>query len=147
MTSLSSNTSIQYASFGARFWAAILDGILYFVITAPLIFLIYGKEYWLDERFVMGTADVLINWVAPFFIVMLFWVYKQATPGKMAVSARIVCARTGGRPTVQQFVIRYVGYVISAIPLLLGYFWMLWDDRNQTWHDKMSATVVIQNKR
>ncbi|WLD57721.1 RDD family protein [Salinispirillum sp. LH 10-3-1] len=145
MTSQSVDTPTQYASFGARLWASILDGILFFLISFPLLMMIYGKDYWIDERSVYGFADILINWVFPFVAIMLFWVKKQATPGKMAVSARIVCARTGGRPTVQQFVIRYVGYIVSAIPLLLGYFWMLWDDRNQTWHDKMSGTVVVRD--
>lgn len=145
MTSLSVDTPTQYASFGARLWASILDGILFFLVSFPLLLMVYGKGYWSDERLVRGYTDVLINWVFPFVAIMLFWVKKQATPGKMAVSARIVCARTGGRPTVQQFVIRYVGYVVSAIPLCLGYFWMLWDDRNQTWHDKMSATVVVRD--
>jgi uncharacterized RDD family membrane protein YckC len=25
----------------------------------------------------------------------------------------------------------------------LGYLWMLWDDKNQTWHDKVVNSVVI----
>ncbi len=32
---------------------------------------------------------------------------------------------------------------MSAIVLLLGYLWMLWDKENQTWHDKMATSVVV----
>jgi hypothetical protein len=24
----------------------------------------------------------------------------------------------------------------------LGYFWMLWDEQQQTWHDKIAGTTV-----
>jgi uncharacterized RDD family membrane protein YckC len=26
---------------------------------------------------------------------------------------------------------------------LLGYFWMLWDNGKQTWHDKMARSFVV----
>ncbi|MFC3854060.1 RDD family protein [Salinispirillum marinum] len=38
---------------------------------------------------------------------------------------------------------QYVRYFVSTIPLLLGFFWMLWDAKNQTWHDKLAGTVVV----
>jgi uncharacterized RDD family membrane protein YckC len=31
----------------------------------------------------------------------------------------------------------------SAIPLYLGFLWMLWDNKKQTWHDKAAGTVVV----
>jgi uncharacterized RDD family membrane protein YckC len=34
---------------------------------------------------------------------------------------------------------------VSAIILLIGYLMMLWDDRKQTLHDKMAATLVLRN--
>ena len=27
--------------------------------------------------------------------------------------------------------------IVSAVVLLLGYLWMLWDPEKQTWHDKV----------
>ena len=32
----------------------------------------------------------------------------------------------------------------SALPCCLGFLWMLWDDEDQTWHDKICDTVVIK---
>ena len=26
----------------------------------------------------------------------------------------------------------------------ISYFWMLWDDRKQTWHDKIMNTLVVK---
>ena len=44
----------------------------------------------------------------------------------------------------QQSVIRYLGYIPSGLLLGLGYVWMLWDDQNRCWHDKMAGTYVIR---
>ncbi len=38
----------------------------------------------------------------------------------------------------------YAGYIISAIPLLLGFIWAAFDARKQGWHDKIASTVVIR---
>lgn len=75
---------------------------------------------------------------------MLFWVYRQATPGKMVISARIVDARTGGKPGTGQLIGRYLGYYVSIIPLLLGLVWVAFDARKQGWHDKLAGTVVVR---
>lgn len=78
-------------------------------------------------------------------LIVGFWIYKQATPGKMAISARIVDARTGGRPSAGRFVIRYLGYFVSMLPLFLGIIWVAFDRRKQGWHDKLARTVVIRS--
>jgi len=67
------------------------------------------------------------------------------TLGKRVAGIRVVDAETGvpgigfGRA-----VGRYFARILSAIPCLLGYFWMLWDGRKQTWHDKIVRTVVAK---
>ncbi len=38
---------------------------------------------------------------------------------------------------------RAVGYALAALPLFLGFFWILMDDRRQGWHDKLADTVVV----
>jgi uncharacterized RDD family membrane protein YckC len=64
----------------------------------------------------------------------------------MAVGAIIVDARTGGKPSTRQFIIRYLGYYVSMIPLMLGILWVGFDARKQGWHDKMAGTVVVRRK-
>ena len=34
--------------------------------------------------------------------------------------------------------------IISAWPCYLGYLWMLWDDRRQTWQDKVANSIVVR---
>ena len=83
----------------------------------------------------------------PAVAVILFWIYRQATPGKMAVSARIVDSRTGGRPSTGQLIGRYFAYYVSILPLMAGIIWVAFDARKQGWHDKLANTVVVRTKR
>jgi uncharacterized RDD family membrane protein YckC len=77
-------------------------------------------------------------------VVILFWRWKQGTPGKLMLRLRIVDAGTGGEPGLRQWCLRYVGYILSTLPLLLGFLWVAWDPRRQGWHDKLAGTVVIR---
>ena len=75
---------------------------------------------------------------------MLFWIYKSATPGKMITKLVIVDAKTGGKPTTGQFLLRYLGYYVSTVPLGLGLIWVAFDQRKQGWHDKIAGTLVVR---
>jgi uncharacterized RDD family membrane protein YckC len=88
--------------------------------------------------------DFVVSWVLPAIAVIIFWKYRQATPGKMAISARIVDVQTGGAPTTQQLIVRYLGYFVSTVPFGLGLLWVAFDARKQGWHDKMAGTVVVR---
>ncbi len=139
----------EYVGFWARVGAAIIDTILFLIICAPLVTMIYGRDYWLDpERvgFIAGPADFLINWLFPAVAVILFWVYRQATPGKMAIGARIVDAKTLGKPSTGQLIGRYLAYYVSIIPLMLGIIWVGIDSRKQGFHDKLAGTLVIRSR-
>ena len=99
----------EYAGFWIRVGAALIDSILVLIIILPILWVIYGKSYWLGESYVQGFWDLLLSYVLPAIAVITFWVYKSATPGKMATKLTIVDARTGGKPSTGQFVIRYIG--------------------------------------
>jgi len=68
---------------------------------------------------------------------LIFWKYRSATPVQDAGSAKIVDARTGGRPSFGQFLIRFFAYLVSTVPLGLGFVWIAFDPRKQRWHDKL----------
>ena len=143
---MESNEDIEYAGFWIRVWAAIIDSILILLITVPFLLIIYGVQYLESENFIKGPLDFLISWVLPAIAVITFWVYKSATPGKMAISAKIVDAQTGVKPSTGQFVGRYLAYFISGLPLGLGVIWVAFDKRKQAWHDKLAGTVVVRRK-
>jgi len=139
-------TPFEYVGFWSRLGASIIDSIIIIVITLPTLYLIYGDDYFNSEEFIQGFSDVIISYVFPLVATILFWIYKCATPGKIALSVKIVDAKTGNNPTVRQSTIRYLGYYVSLIPLGLGFLWIAWDAKKQGWHDKMAGTVVIRSK-
>ncbi|MCD6035809.1 MAG: hypothetical protein K0R63_1550 [Rickettsiales bacterium] len=77
-------------------------------------------------------------------VVLVFWHYRSATPGKIILRMRIVDADTFAPPTTWQYIRRFLGYILSILPLMLGFFWMKWDPRHQCFHDKVANTVVIK---
>ncbi len=136
----------EYTGFWPRVGASIIDTILICLITYPILISIYGWQYFGAEEIVQGFADFLLSWVFPIIAIITFWIYRQATPGKIAICAKIVDAKTGAQPTLQQYIVRYLGYIVATIPLGLGILWVAWDPRKQGWHDKLAGTVVINTK-
>ena len=88
-------------------------------------------------------TDMLYQLLIVGAVIILFWFCRNATPGKMLLNMEIVDAKTGEKPTLLQWLLRYVGYVVAIAPLMLGFLWILWDKKRQGWHDKMAGTVVI----
>lgn len=138
--------AIEYAGFWIRVGAAIIDTLLIMVITFPLLVSIYGWDYFDAEvtGMIAGPADALISWVLPAVAVILFWVYRQATPGKMLLSLRIQDANSGGRLSWGQSIGRYLAYFVATLPLCLGLIWVAFDKKKQGWHDKLAHTVVVK---
>lgn len=137
----------EYVGFWARVGATIVDTILIMIICAPLLTKIYGPGYWLEGEFIEGPADFLLSWVFPAVAIILFWMYRQATPGKMVIGAKVVDAHTFGPASTGQLIGRYLGYFLSTFPLFLGLIWVAFDDRKQGWHDKLAGTLVIRSKQ
>ncbi|MBX3587792.1 MAG: RDD family protein [Ramlibacter sp.] len=138
------DSHLEYVGFWPRLGASLIDIVLQLLVTLPLTWLIYGRLSSPTGVGFQGTADLLINLVLPAVLVIGFWVYLGATPGKMAISARIVDADTGAPLTPTQSCIRYVGYIVSFLALGLGYLWIAFDRRKQGWHDKMANSVVVR---
>jgi len=109
---------------------------------------IYGADYWMGTHgmFIAGPADFLINWLLPAVAVILFWIYRQATPGKMAIGAKIVDAKTGGKASTGQLIGRYLAYYVSILPLMLGIIWVGIDAKKQGFHDKLAGTLVVRSR-
>ena len=137
----------EYAGFWIRAGAALIDTVIIMIIILPILSAVYGPAYWFDDSFVKGFWDFVFSYLLPAVGVILFWVYKSATPGKIATKLTIVDAKTGTKPTTGQFVIRYLGYYVAMLPIFLGIIWVGIDQRKQGWHDKLAGTVVLRNNQ
>ena len=140
------DNDLKYVGFWKRTVAVLVDTFLIILVTLPILIWVYGIEYLNNEHMDKGSFDFIINYVFPTIAVILLWKYYQATPGKMIFKATIVDAKTGGKPTLKQWIIRYLGYFVSLLPFGLGYFWVAFDKKKQSFHDKLANTLVIQSK-
>ncbi|MGH8530450.1 MAG: RDD family protein [Nevskiales bacterium] len=140
-----SSESVHYVGFWARVLASLVDTVLILIVIAPVAWLVVGPAYF-DPLRGASPLSVLLEWIFPAIAVVVFWLYRSATPGKMVIGAVIVDAKTGQKPSTGQFIGRYLGYFVSILPLGLGLAWVGWDERKQGWHDKLAGTVVIKQQ-
>ena len=121
------------AGFGVRFVAAIIDG---FILVIPLLLL---------DRLI--ATDQLLNLATTFLLQLLyfgyFWTGSGATPGKSAMGLKVV-DQHGNLLTIERALIRYAATWLSGICLGLGYLWVLWDPKHETWHDKIAGSKVVR---
>lgn len=141
-------SDVEYVGFWMRCVASVIDTILVTAITFPVLIKMYEMRYVESGSFslVQGPTDFLLSYVVPAVLVIGFWHFKLATPGKMAISAIVVDAESFDRPSTVQLAVRYAGYFLSTIFLFMGFLWIGVDRRKQGWHDKIARTVVIRKK-
>ncbi len=140
------NKEYEYAGFWIRLGATLIDSLLIMLFVMPMLMTVYGKGYLLADNFIFGWWDLGLNYVLPAIATILFWVYKSATPGKIATKLIILDAKTGSKATTKQLIGRYLAYYVSTLPLCLGFLWIVFDSRKQAWHDKLAGTVVIRKR-
>ena len=143
-----SHHQIHYAGFWRRLPAFLLDTFLFSLISTGLAIAIYGFDRVMQLQTI--TADIEIDWnlllidqLVPAICTIAFWLAWKATPGKLLFDCQIVDADSFQKASFSQLVQRYLCYIVSALPLGLGFLWIVFNKRNQGWHDKLSNTIVI----
>lgn len=119
------------AGFWVRFGGALVDGLLISLVALLL------------------TRDTAARSNVQTLLSLIYFTYFHSTAagqsiGNLALSIRVADLDTGQPLPWTRALIRVLMSFVSAIPLGLGYFWMLWDDKNQTWHDKVARSVVVK---
>lgn len=132
---------VRYVGFWARVFASIIDSIVVLFVLVPMAIVLNLANIGIAEGDPYAQTIVQILSGA---VIVLFWIARMATPGKMIIDAVIVDARTFGKPSWKQYVGRYLAYFVSIIPLFLGFLWVAFDRRKQGWHDKLAGTVVVR---
>jgi uncharacterized RDD family membrane protein YckC len=71
-----------------------------------------------------------------------FWTKSGQTIAKSLLGIQVVGAN--GEPiSWGKGLLRYIGYIISAMVASIGFLWLAFDRKRQGWHDKMAGTYVI----
>jgi uncharacterized RDD family membrane protein YckC len=121
------------AGFWRRLAGSIIDSILLGIVTYAL------------EAAVSKGVGVLLGFVITAGYFTWFHGRTGQTPGDAALGIRVVDLRDNvGQPIgYNRAFVRWLVSIVSGAVLLLGYLWMLWDGRKQTWHDKAAGSVPI----
>jgi len=128
----------ELVGFGPRLGAYLIDGLVLFIFQLLFSLAAVGSS---DPDAATGVQCLSMLIVAAYYIG--FWTSRGQTPGKMAMGIKIVKA-DGSPVTFGTALVRYIGYWISALVLLLGFLWVLWDADKQAWHDKIAGTYVVR---
>ncbi|PIZ95847.1 MAG: RDD family protein [Candidatus Magasanikbacteria bacterium CG_4_10_14_0_2_um_filter_33_14] len=128
----------HYAGFWIRVLALFID-----FIALSILGLLFGASS--IGPFELAFAYTGWKVVVPITYFIGFWIWKSATPGKIILGLKIIDEK-GLNINVSQAVIRFFSLIISAIPFLLGFFWIGFHPKKRTWHDMIAKTFVIKNK-
>ena len=158
---------MTYAGFWRRFGACFIDGIVVWIIAFIILMVTVGPTWlvmlpYLSQIHMTGNppseamlsasasfaflSGISLSVLLPVLYFIIMWGRKGATLGKMAMGIRIV--RTDGSDiSYGTAFLRYIGYqLVSPALFCLGFLWMLWDKRGQTWHDKIASTCVVRTQ-
>jgi uncharacterized RDD family membrane protein YckC len=121
-----------YGTFGQRFLAILIDGVILII-----------------PELLLQRSLPLVGYYP--LVIILQWLYfaimesgsNQATFGKKAMGLKVTNLN-GEKINFAQASGRYFGKIISSLILFIGYLRMLWDDKKQTLHDKMAGTLVVK---
>ena len=150
----------DYAGFGSRLGSMLIDGLIGALFSLPAIIALFAgpKEIRLCEiddqqrlcevPTAAGSAllgVLLAAGVIGYYVILCRMLGRGQSWGMKATHTRLVGADDGqpigfGRALGRQL---FAGF-ISGNLCLLGYLWMLWDKRKQTWHDKIVSSVVVK---
>ena len=149
-----------YASWGQRVGAYLIDVLIgavpFYILYFIGIALATGSTEYdpatgtfessggnpLGIVFILLGFAVLIAWI------VYNWGMKQGKTGSTVGKGilNIACVKEAdGQPLgVGLSIGRYFVHILDAIPCYIGFLWPLWDDKKQTFADKILNTIVVK---
>ena len=137
----------EAAGFGLRYGAWMFDFLITLIAIMFFTFILTA----VSRQSVVGSNRDLVIVAALTLLLFVFNFVVLAGMNGQSAGMRILgiyIVRVDGRPfTIKDAAIRHlVGYPLSTVAFFLGFLWMLWDARQQGWHDKLARTVVVMSK-
>jgi uncharacterized RDD family membrane protein YckC len=157
------------ASWGARVGATLLDGLIIMLVPIGLFIAGYAqfavkvadRQTDCDNAGISdncplpkmsgGSVSLVLLGGALSLIGFVYLAYREGstgqTPGKKIVGIRLLRENDGSNLGFGLAFGRRLLHVIDGAACYLGYLWPLWDDKNQTFTDKIVHTVVIRDQQ
>ena len=128
------------AGFWIRVGAFLIDSIIIGIVAGAFT----GGEA-ITNPDIRNAQHSGIETIASFLFFTLLWsnVGRGQTLGMRLLGLRVV-DREGNTIGYGTAVLRYIGFFISCVALLLGVIWVAFDAYKQGWHDKIAGTYVVR---
>jgi uncharacterized RDD family membrane protein YckC len=122
---------MRFAGFWIRFVAFLIDGI---VSSLGYVFMVFDDSLASLVVLVLGVGNQVV-----------LQGLKGQSVGKMVVGLQVI--KTNGEDiSIVTAIIRYIGQLISAFILFIGYLMVAFSAKKQGLHDKIAGTYVIYKK-
>ncbi len=165
--------TMKLASAGKRLGAAVIDGIIPFIISIIGIAMVgsasntpvspdwgygyefedefgygygYGFEEQANDTAVLAAFGVVLLLLLIYFAFQCFFYAKSKSLGKTLVGLQVVSNTDGSPIGFWRMVFRELIVKQASHVLYLGFIWILIDDKNRAWHDKIMDTYVVDIK-
>jgi uncharacterized RDD family membrane protein YckC len=127
---------------GPRMAAGAADFLIVAVVYVIFLVMTYLQmpENFTPDRRVLGIYGLCYFALVGIYL-FLFMLSASQTPG-MKYRGLTVVTLEDAPLDPRRACLRGLGYLISILPLLLGFLWMLIDPEHLTWADKVSGTYV-----
>jgi uncharacterized RDD family membrane protein YckC len=124
--------ALEYAGFWVRLGAGVIDFLTLGFMVMIIAYFFLAPAIWVTSGLVVSVA---------YFVG--FWIWRGQTPGKMALGIKVI--RTDSSPVKWQCALcRFLGYIVSALTLFIGFIWVAFDGHKQGLHDKIADTYVVK---
>lgn len=113
--------------------------------------LIYSVPYAIGNLITQNQGPAIVA-ILCYLVAVGLWIYNRIIQqgrtgqswGKRALSIKLVGAQTGQPVGAGKTFLREVTHILDGLPCYLGYLWPLWDDKKQTFADKLNNTYVVK---
>lgn len=143
------------AGFWIRVLAKFIDGIITSALAWIIAVLIGDQGYFDSISFVRDSAemnmtspsDTIANLIYAIVFIVIFTASRfRGTPGKMICRIQVL------NPDMTQISIlksigRLFAYIVSAIPLMVGYMMAGWNKEKKALHDMIAGTRVVYKRK
>jgi len=139
-TTLGAVGTFEYAGFGIRLVAKILDGIILGIVEIVIVLVVFSIPLPIGPP---SLKLFIIQFAIRVFYNTWFIGTYGATPGKMVCQLRVVTS-DGGQVSYGRACGRFFAEILSAFFLCIGYIMAAFDQEKRTLHDRICDTRVIR---
>jgi uncharacterized RDD family membrane protein YckC/type II secretory pathway pseudopilin PulG len=137
---------IEPAGFWIRVGAYFADGLvmsLVFIGIGAALFFLGGGIRSTKTLMALSPLTYAISFLVPLGYHIYFLGKRGYTPGKGFLGLQVI-RQDGTGMSYGDAAIRNFSYLVSSIPLMLGFIWIAFDSKKHGWHDKIAKTQVIK---